>query len=154
MSRISLALILALMPLAASAQSSEEVAREFYARLDDTAAPTDAVVSLIAPDFVDHDRSPVAPAGVADREVFAGFIAELRTGFPGMTHEIDFVAPLGEDRVVVRWTFDATHDGSFFGISPTGRAVTIDGVDVMRIEDGTITELWHVEEPLLPQITG
>ena len=55
MPRLLLSLALGLSPLAAAAQAPEEVARAFYAALDDAAGPVEAATSLIAPDFVDHD---------------------------------------------------------------------------------------------------
>jgi hypothetical protein len=37
-----------------------------------------------------------------------------------------------------------THDGVLFGLAPTGRKVRFDTVDVMRVQDGRITEHWGV----------
>ncbi len=74
--------------------------REFY-RLIDSDAPLSEVGALIADDYVDHDRSPVALADLSDRQLIMGLFAELRTGFPDMVHALDIIEPIGDDRVVV-----------------------------------------------------
>jgi predicted ester cyclase len=37
-----------------------------------------------------------------------------------------------------------THDGLFFGIEPTGRAVEMRGIVLWRIADGQLAERWAV----------
>jgi predicted ester cyclase len=46
------------------------------------------------------------------------------------------------DRVVTRWTGRATHTGTFWGISPTGRLVTWTGVTIYRLVTSKIVEIW------------
>ena len=48
------------------------------------------------------------------------------------------------DKVVVRWTNHGTHVGDFMGIPPTGRSFSIAGIDIHRLNDGTMAEHWHV----------
>jgi predicted ester cyclase len=47
---------------------------------------------------------------------------------------------------VGRFTFRGTHTGEFMGIAPTGRSVTMTGIDVVRIVDGKIVEFWYAEQ--------
>jgi hypothetical protein len=42
----------------------------------------------------------------------------------------------------------ATHTGEAFGFPASGNPVAINGIDIMRVVDGKITEISHVEELL------
>jgi predicted ester cyclase len=42
----------------------------------------------------------------------------------------------------------ATHTGDAYGFPASGNPVDIDGQDIMRIVDGKIIEIYHVEELL------
>ena len=52
------------------------------------------------------------------------------------------------DLVAVRWSARGTHVGEFFGIPPTGRAFTMSGIDIHRMEDGRLAEHWHEVDAL------
>lgn len=52
------------------------------------------------------------------------------------------------DKVVDRWTARGTHPGELIGIPPTGKEVTITGMDILRISNGKIAEIWHQEDML------
>ena len=41
-------------------------------------------------------------------------------------------------------TYHGTHRGELFGIAPTGRKIQFETVDVMRVQNGKITEHWGV----------
>jgi len=47
-----------------------------------------------------------------------------------------------EDRVVLRWSASGTHQGEFFGITPTNRQITANGMAIYRFADGKIVEEW------------
>ncbi len=47
-----------------------------------------------------------------------------------------------QDLVVIQWLASGTHQGTFKGIEPTGKAVAYHGVTIYRIEDDKITEYW------------
>ena len=46
------------------------------------------------------------------------------------------------DKVVVRFTLRATHQGDFMGVSATGRQINVPGIIIYRIADGKIVEHW------------
>jgi predicted ester cyclase len=46
------------------------------------------------------------------------------------------------DRVAVRYTTRAVHRGTLFAIPPRGRSVTLTGIEVYRVVDGRIAEMW------------
>ena len=57
------------------------------------------------------------------------------------------------DRVMVRWTLHARHQGTFWGLPPTGRSFDLDGVNIFRIEGDRIVErLSFVDAPSLLEL--
>jgi predicted ester cyclase len=54
----------------------------------------------------------------------------------------------GSDLVAARWTTTGTHSGAWAGIAPTGTRVTFSGVNIFRLEDGKVVELWNHRDDL------
>ena len=70
-----------------------------------------------------------------------GYYAETLTGLPDLEFN-GHVYQTKEDGVLVnQWTGTGTQSGSYFGLPPTGRPLTIEGVSVFRIADDGITEI-------------
>jgi steroid delta-isomerase-like uncharacterized protein len=74
-----------------------------------------------------------------DRDGFLQFLDALRTAFPDVAVTVEDLLAEG-DEVAVRWTWGGTHQGPFFGIPPTGEAITGSGIGIFRIADGRIVE--------------
>jgi predicted ester cyclase len=51
------------------------------------------------------------------------------------------------DRVAYRGTIRGTHRGSFLGIEPTGRRVTVSFFAIVRVADGKLVEEWGGLDP-------
>jgi steroid delta-isomerase-like uncharacterized protein len=95
---------------------------------------------LIGASYVEHN--PVAnqaagAAGVRDR------IRELRKAFPDLRFVLDDLVGEGEV-VAARYHWQGTHKGTFLGIAPTGRRLSVRGMDFYRLEDGRVIEHWDV----------
>jgi len=99
---------------------------------------------LLAPDYVDHNAAPGFPP---NRTGHHQFLVHFRAAFPDVRYTMDDLIAEG-DRVMDRWTVHATHLGEFLGIPPTGKAVTFWGIDILRIVNGRITDIWHLEDQL------
>lgn len=137
-------------PVSATPESADgavrvEQVRRFLAAWDQRPFDVSTVGTFLAPDYVDHNRPQSDPA-LADRDVLLGLSAMLAASFPDGCHEIAQIVAAGQDQVVVYWRFSGTHQGSFFGIAPTGRSVDFVGTDLLTIRDGQIVEHRHVEE--------
>ena len=52
------------------------------------------------------------------------------------------------DRVMVRWAFYGTQQGEFAGLPATHRQVSYGGVNIFRIADGKIVEIWDMLDGL------
>jgi steroid delta-isomerase-like uncharacterized protein len=77
-----------------------------------------------------------------DREGHRQMIAHFQEAFPNGRNTSDELLADG-DKVVQRWTFRGTHDGTFQGIPPSGRPVTLTGISIWRVEGDKIVESWH-----------
>ena len=95
-----------------------------------------------APFFAPHYRRHLGPASppLTGPEQ-AARIASFREAFPDVRSTIDDLIAEG-DRVAFRMTMRGTHRGYFRGVAPTGVAVAIGVVDVVRVEDGRFAEHW------------
>lgn len=80
--------------------------------------------------------------------------AEMRSAFRIDTMSDDDVIVSG-DRVVIRWTFRGEQVAPVGGIAPTGRPVTVEGIDIFRLANGRIAEFWGYYDPgqLLPSMS-
>jgi len=94
---------------------------------------------FLAPHFLNHD--PNFPTPHADLQTSKQMVGVLLAAFPDLhSSEEDMIAE--GDKVVVRRTFHATHQGEFLGIAPTGREVTYTGTFTARLTGGKIEEQW------------
>ncbi len=104
-------------------------------RGDESAADRD-----VRPDFVDHAAPPGTPPGP---ESVKQWITTVRAAFPDISIvEEEAIANGDLVAVVARWR--GTHNGTFFGIEPTGRVVEMRGIVIWRIADGQLAERWAV----------
>jgi steroid delta-isomerase-like uncharacterized protein len=104
----------------------------------------DLVQEIIAADEVDHALPPGVPAG---REGVKQVFRLLHTAFPDLQIEIeDLIAE--DDQVVGRVAARGTHQGEFLGIAPTGKPVSFNAINVVRIAGGKIVERWSQADNL------
>jgi steroid delta-isomerase-like uncharacterized protein len=93
---------------------------------------------LIGASYIEHN--PVAnqaggAGGVRER------VLRLRAGFPDLRFVLEEL--IGEDAIVAaRYRWQGTHKGLFLGIAPTGRRLSVKGMDFYRLEDGRVIERW------------
>ncbi len=99
---------------------------------------------ILTPDFLLYDALSPGPVG---REVFREMLTELFRSFPDIHYQAEEEFAEGA-RLAIRWTMSATHEGPFIGVAPTGRRVTMSGVDMLYFSAGKITAL-RVEANLL-----
>ena len=103
---------------------------EAYSRHD-----VDAVAGMVAPDFINNSSTNQGRDGVR---------AELDywySAFPDASVAIEDLIEEG-DRVVARLTATGTHKGELMGAPPSGKQITAQEIDIFRIENGQIAEVW------------
>jgi steroid delta-isomerase-like uncharacterized protein len=116
-------------------EDPRELVRRFHAELLSARDPA-VVDAFFAEEFVSHNNPPGFPPG---REGVKRFFEMFRDAFPDVTVAIDDLVAEG-DQVAVATTFTGTHEGELMGIAPTGRRVSVTGIDIVRVEDGRIAE--------------
>jgi steroid delta-isomerase-like uncharacterized protein len=92
---------------------------------------------LLAPTYIYHAPSMEVSGPDGMKQLFT----MLRTAFPDWYETTeDLIAE--DDKVVFHVTGHGTHTGEFMGIPPTGKQVTMTGIDIVRIEGGKLVEHW------------
>lgn len=99
---------------------------------------------VIAPGFVRHDLAGTWP-GVRGEDGVIDLIGMLRAALPDMQFEIDDIFGTG-DRVAMRFTLRGTHRAELLGRPPTGRLITISGINIYRLLGGKIVETWQLAD--------
>lgn len=100
---------------------------------------------LIAPNYVNH--SPGAPNPLPGPEGLKPIVTALRKGIPNVKYTIQDMV-VTADKVAVRVMMTGTHTGDFFGIPATGRAISVNQLQIERIENGKIVEHWRQTDDL------
>lgn len=119
-----------------TADSSQELVLRFYKAFDDRTL--DRALDLLAPNFVAHQAGMPQPL---DAEGFKQFGLSFYTAFGQGQHRFDEILVAG-DRVVTCGRFAATHVGSFQGLPPTGKQISLAVMHIDRVENGKIVEHW------------
>lgn len=114
---------------------AEQLVRRLHRALLDSRDVT-TVDEFFADDFISHNQPPGLEAGAAGVKQF---FAMFRDAFPDAQVSINEVIADG-DRVAVATTLTGTHEGEVLGIAPTGRQVSVTGIDLLRVQDGRIVE--------------
>lgn len=91
---------------------------------------------IVEENFVELDPLPGQQQG---RQGLKDVIAMMRAAFPDIHWVSDEIVAAG-DKVVTRFTWTGTHRGTFLGIPPTGRPVTVKGVVIDRLSGGKMAD--------------
>ena len=110
--------------------------KEFIERGD-----INAFNEIIAPEFLNQ----TAPAGVpkGPEGVMYFFNHFLKPAFPELKVEIQRQVA-ENDMVTTHKIFHSIHKGDFMGIPATGKKVTMEVIDIIRLKDGKFVEHWNV----------
>ena len=100
----------------------------------------DKLTSLIASDFVDHNPDPGQKQGFDGlKEAFA----QMRKAYPDFKITVNHMVAEG-DYVCSHVTVTGTNTGEMNGMPPTGKKMSIEGFDLIRISNGKGVERWGV----------
>jgi len=92
---------------------------------------------LLSSDFTMHTPLPASPGIKGIHEV----ITTCRAAFEHLNVTIEDMIAEG-DNVAARFTAHGIHKGDFMGLQATGKPITMTGIEIFRIKDGRIVELW------------
>ena len=96
----------------------------------------DGYLELYHADAVLHDLG-VEPGIENIRQFYQGYL----TAFPDAHVAVEDLMAEAE-KVTCRYTFTGTHRGSLMGIPPTGKAVNVNGITILRFAGGQCVERW------------
>ncbi|MGI8924569.1 MAG: ester cyclase [Fimbriimonadales bacterium] len=85
---------------------------------------------------------------ILDIDAFQQAVHRWRSIFPDFKAEIDEFLPAGDGRVVTRVTYTGTQTRPWAGLPATGKTMRVIGIDIFRVVDGRIIELWHSTDHL------
>jgi len=71
----------------------------------------------------------------------------FRAAIPDLRAEIEELL-IVKDRAVVRYTFMGHFTGTFKDLKGDGRAISFRAVDIYRVQNGQISDNWHLEDNL------
>jgi steroid delta-isomerase-like uncharacterized protein len=91
--------------------------------------------TFVAPDYVEHSD------GLQGVEPFRRQVAAFRAAFPDLQVTMEELLTDG-DRFASRTTVTGTHTGDLMGIPATGKHISVEAVDIGRIENGLAKERW------------
>lgn len=97
-----------------------------------------AAEDFLAPNY-NRYRSPTTSP--LNRDQQKQLLISFRTAFPDIELFIEEIITDG-NRLAMRSTMRATHQGEIFGIAPTGKPITVGLVDVIHIENGKFVAQW------------
>ena len=100
--------------------------------------------AALAQNFVDRTLPSGRPQGLKGvLEASKNF----RASIPDLRAEIEELLVVN-DRAVVRYTFMGHFTGTFKDVKGDGRAISFRAVDIYRVQDGKISDNWHLEDNL------
>ena len=107
---------------------------------------TDLIDELTTEDITDHEEGlPEQPDG---REGVHFFVNAMRAAFPDLsTKSVEPMLADG-DLEAGRVILSGTHQGELLGMPASGKAVEIESIDIIRLEDGKVAEHWGVTDTM------
>ena len=70
---------------------------------------------------------------------YLAIIGMMRGGFPDIQWTLEETIAEG-DKVAARFTMRGTHQGTFFGVPPTGKKIVVQAMNFYRLTAGLFTE--------------
>lgn len=125
-----------------STEQNKELARRFYDAWNRN--DRQALWELFSDDAVDHNPGPTQVSG---KEGIRQSLNQFLDAFPNSQVTVDYLIAEG-DKVTDHGVLTAVHSREFLGIPSTGKPVRIEFTDTYRIANGTIVEIWHIEDNL------
>ncbi|HMD09489.1 MAG TPA: ester cyclase [Candidatus Acidoferrum sp.] len=95
------------------------------------------VSDLISPSHALHDNN--SSGSSVGPEAYRAEIAVYLAAFPDLRFTVeDTVAE--KDKVAASWTISGTHKGEYWGVRPTNKKISLDGITIHHIANGKIID--------------
>jgi predicted ester cyclase len=128
-----------------SLEKNKALVRRYF---EDAPYNPDACDEIFAPSFrfhaIHHATNPTVDCTPESEKAVYEEIKAVWGGW-----HVTIVEMIAEgDRVMVRWKSRGTHRGEYYGVPPTNKQVTNSGINIFRIADGKIAEVWDLIDRL------
>ncbi|MFA8385661.1 MAG: ester cyclase [Pelagibaca sp.] len=122
-----------------------DTVRAFYSDIltDPASTTSERYYELFSPEII---SIPTPPGGEGAQGMLntIGFLGQV---VPDLTWVPQEIIETDDNRFVVRGLATGTPVGPFFGVDPaTGKSFEIMSIDIVTVEDGLITHVYHLED--------
>ena len=129
-----------------SVEKNKAIVKRYFEQVWGDQRP-DRLAEYWEEDFVYHDGPSNIEGLKTGLTAFLNAFADFR-----FTNDL-FIAE--GDKVVARWTIDATHQGDFMRVPATGKQIKFSGISIFRLSNGKFVEVWtSVDNLVLMQQLG
>ncbi len=105
----------------------------------------------IADNFIEHQLLPGQKPGLAGLKEMMG---AMHAAFPDMKFTTNSITA-DSNSIWAQFTLTGTNTGPFMGMPPTGKKISVEGIDHLRMENGKAVEHWgFMEEKKMMQQLG
>ena len=127
-----------------SIESNKALVRRFYEEVWNR-GNVEIADKIFAENYARHDLRPgnALPGPAGQKKIAADF----RAAFPDLRMTIDLIVAEG-DMVAARWTTEGTNMGHWGDVPPTDKHARFSGVNIFRIAQGKVVELWNHRDDL------
>ena len=101
---------------------------------------------LISPNAIFH--VPGRPEPMRGPAGYLAIIEMMRGGFPDIQWTLEEMVAEG-DKVAARFIMRGTHQGTFFGVPPSGKKIAVQAMNFYRLSNGQF-----IEEHGMPDMMG
>jgi steroid delta-isomerase-like uncharacterized protein len=103
------------------------------------------VSDIISPSHALHDNN--FPGSSVGPEAYRAQMATYLAAFPDLRFTVeDIVAE--KDKVAASWTISGTHKGEIWGVRPTNKKMSLDGITIHHIANGKIIDSYISSDAL------
>ena len=102
-----------------------------------------ALNDLTAPTFTYH----LGGQPPQDKAAMQKFLQAVHKAFPDWRVQVQAIVA-ESNTVAARWEGRVTHGGVFQGIPPTGKQISVCGINIYSIEEGKIAQEWEQMDSL------
>ena len=82
---------------------------------------------------------PIIPQIIRGSKMFKQIMESFRSAFPDSDIQVDEEIA-EDDRVMIRWSFSGTHNGSLLGIPASQKKVNWTGITIYKIVEGKVVQ--------------
>lgn len=100
---------------------------------------------LVHERYTIHNRELAAE--MEGPELYKALASGTREIFPDLEITIEDMIASGE-KVALRWRMTGTHEGSMFGVEPTGRQVELTAIEINHFNEEKLIETWTQSDQL------